>query len=332
MKSFLKNIITGKNGAVVLMYHRISEGHSDPWDLCVSADLFDEHISKLKEKYHIIPMFRLAERLSQKLTLENFISITFDDGYLDNFEQAKCILEKHNVPATFFITGKYSRAYKKFWWDELEQLILHTPTLPDSVNITLNNKTITLLLGDARELTDLVTQQNKGWRYGDAFHNSRIKLYYELWSELKTMTMEEQQTALKRIKDWAGTHIVATPPLMNEEQIRQLSASGLFEIGGHTVNHPALGTLPPAEQLKEIKSNWEELQNISSSVTGLAYPYGHYNEQTPSLTKSSGYKYAVTTEERKVTHKDSPFEIPRFQVKNISADELLISIDHWKRH
>lgn len=331
MLSILRKLLDRDQKAVVLMYHRVSDIAQDPWDMCVGSTNFADQIRKLKDHFDIIPMYRLAERLIKKESLKNLVAITFDDGYLDNYQNAKPILEKDRVPATFYLTTKFKNE-KKYWWDELEQIILNTPVLPEAASIALPGKQITLLLGDSRELDGVVRKQNEFWRYGRTLNNSRLKLYYECWEVIKTLSIENQQLAMQTIRNWAGVTNAPTPALMNEHQVREMSDSSLFEIGAHTINHPALGSLTSNAQQEEISGSKKILENtVSQTLTGFAYPYGHYNEQTPVLTKSSGFSYAVTTEERPLTPGNSAFEIPRFQVRNVSGDQLIDSIKHWKK-
>lgn len=333
MISAIKKFIRRKTpGAVVMMYHRIVDHEQDPWNLCVSPANFSDQLQKLSTEFDVIPMYRLAERLQRKEPLKNLLAITFDDGYLDNYENGKPILEKYKMPATFYLTTKFNTG-GKYWWDELEQLILNSPVLPNAATFNLLGKTITLLLGDSKILNESVARQNASWRYGMPLSNSRLKLYYECWDTIKRLNIEDQRLALQEIKNWAGISVVSTPPLMSEQHIRTLAVSSLFEIGGHTVNHPALGTLSSNQQHQEIEGCKKGLENtVSQTLTGLAYPYGHYNEQTPVLTKNCGFKYAVTTEEKIVTHKDSIYEIPRFQAKNMNGDSLMQEIRQWRKN
>ncbi|MEF1289225.1 polysaccharide deacetylase family protein [Vibrio sp. M260118] len=70
-------------------------------------------------------------------------------------------------------------------------------------------------------------------------------------------------------------------PLMNENELKALSDSGLVEIGGHTVSHPHLNTLTPKEQETEIKKNKKELEDLlNKPLTSFAYPYGSLDAST----------------------------------------------------
>ena len=63
------------------------------------------------------------------------VCITFDDGYLDNLEVAKPLLEKHGLPCLFFIATGYIGKVREFWWDELEQYFLCKHELPKNISI-----------------------------------------------------------------------------------------------------------------------------------------------------------------------------------------------------
>jgi peptidoglycan/xylan/chitin deacetylase (PgdA/CDA1 family)/UDP-N-acetylglucosamine:LPS N-acetylglucosamine transferase len=75
--------------------------------------------------------------------------------------------------------------------------------------------------------------------------------------------------------------------LMSREQLKEMSNSGLVEVGGHTLTHPKLSQLDEVQQRHEIKANKEELETLlGKSLTSLAYPYGDHNEDTKRISKS----------------------------------------------
>src|SRR5262249_5349659 len=52
---------------------------------------------------------------------------TFDDGYTDNLTHALPILERHNVPATIFVTTDMPDHRLKLWWYAFEYVLKARP-------------------------------------------------------------------------------------------------------------------------------------------------------------------------------------------------------------
>lgn len=84
---------------VILLYHSV--GNIAPFSIPTRD--FEQHVAYLRENFHIILLRTLPEMLAQAATGDSIACITFDDGLLDNYEQALPILEKHGVKASFFI-------------------------------------------------------------------------------------------------------------------------------------------------------------------------------------------------------------------------------------
>lgn len=333
MRSLLKNIFGNrKKGALILMYHRIASARIDPWDLCVTPEYFEEQVRYIRDNFQVVTMHDLTARARTKQSLQNYIAITFDDGYRDNFTAAKPILEKYNVPATFYLTTRFTAEKKSFWWDELEQLILATPILPEKINLRIGQEVFTSDLGPSHILSDTAEKEINAWHYGHPLYNARLKLFYDLWAAIRTVAIAEQQRVMQALQAWVHTAI-SLPALMDEAQVKELSNTSLFEIGAHTVNHPALGHLSPEEQRYEIDESRSVLQSIiNKPITGFAYPYGDRNEHTPGITQKLGFDYAVSTREGNVIHGGHLYDLPRYQVKNIRGKEFSTVLHSWQQN
>jgi len=97
-------------------------------------------------------------------------------------------------------------------------------------------------------------------------------------------------------------HLPSQPPqgcgdaYLTWDQVRTLDRSGLVTIGGHTLDHPNLAGLPPAEQQHEIADSKAEIeQQLGHPIHDFAYPYGAYSDTTIQLVREAGYDTAVTT-------------------------------------
>src|SRR5690242_15659311 len=79
-------------GALILLYHRVYSPNRDPQLLCVSPENFRTHLEILRKKATIVSMRQLSRCLTAGSIPRRSVVITFDDGYRDNFEQAKPLL------------------------------------------------------------------------------------------------------------------------------------------------------------------------------------------------------------------------------------------------
>ena len=90
----------------ILCYHSINDQNSFEADP-LSPDLFEVHLCHLYNNYKVISLHEALGFIELGYCdVENPVVITFDDGYLDNYEVAFPLLKKYQAPATIFlVTG-----------------------------------------------------------------------------------------------------------------------------------------------------------------------------------------------------------------------------------
>jgi len=105
---------------------------------------------------------------------------------------------------------------------------------------------------------------------------------------------------LKKYQAKAVAYIVSgfldKPNYMFTWQLKEITKSGLVEIGAHTLDHATLKgiTLEVAKtEIEESKKALEKLLNIS--IVSFAYPNGQFDDQSAKLVERAGFKSAVTT-------------------------------------
>lgn len=91
---------SARDRVAVLVYHRVSDRYRD--NMTCGVEAFDRHMAYLADHHHVVPLSRLLEG-PLPAGEGPVVAITFDDGYLDNYEIAAPILARHGLTATFFV-------------------------------------------------------------------------------------------------------------------------------------------------------------------------------------------------------------------------------------
>jgi peptidoglycan/xylan/chitin deacetylase (PgdA/CDA1 family) len=319
--------------ALVLMYHRITELESDVWDIAVSPAHFEEQLQVLKKWGKVVPLQALAEGIRAGTLQKGSVAITFDDGYADNFLTAKPLLEKYALPATFFITSCNLGQAAEFWWDELEHLILYTPTLPGALVLEIAGTAHSFGLENEETLPDVLRQAHLSWKGTEQEPPSqRARVYLQVWALMRALPHTQQQAILHVLRTWAGLTKSPRPSYrsMTPDQVRELSRNPLFSIGIHTLTHPALALHSAEFQEHEIITNQQLLSQLTGNKTNLlAYPFGNYNHHTLAIAAKARLLAAVTTEEHVVKSNTDPYRLGRFQVKNWPGHQFEEQLQRW---
>lgn len=137
---------------------------------------------------------------------------------------------------------------------------------------------------------------------------------------------------MEALRDWSGGPSPARSShrTLRPEELLELEAAGLVEIGAHTVTHPALSRLPVDAQRREVEvcaSTLEEM--LGRRPSSFAYPYGDFSAETEALVREAGFKDATTTAGAAVAPSCDPMHLPRIQVENWDGDEFESRLSSW---
>ena len=314
------------------MYHRISEPDLDPWGLSVSPDHFAEQLEVINKYFYPLGMQEFLGYLQRGRVPNRSIVVTFDDGYVDNLHHAKPLLERSDVPATIFLVTEAIVEERNFWWDELEWALLQPGTLPDWLELRVNDSKYEWQLGDARRYSLQDRQKDRQRRPWDALPGTRLAFFYLIWQRLLELSKLERLEALVAIRAWAGA---SNDPrrrdrALSKDEVKVLGEGGLIELGAHTMTHPSLKVLSTSQQMEEISGSRAQLENIiGHPVISFSYPHGEYSVETIELVKRAGFQGASTTNFKCVMSGADPFQLPRFQIDDWSGEEFLRRLARW---
>lgn len=103
------------NNGGMLCYHNIEIDDSGLFET-ISPELFEEHLTLISKNFTVISFSEYIHILNSNdpNKIKNKVVITFDDGYLDNYTNARLILKKYKLPAIFFINSNFIKNKIKF--------------------------------------------------------------------------------------------------------------------------------------------------------------------------------------------------------------------------
>lgn len=294
-------------GAVILMYHRVIKLAADPMRLTVAPAQFGQQMDYIQRSCTPLRLSELAAALQQHRLPRRAVAVTFDDGYIDNFNEVLPILQARRVPATIFAVSSKIDTLQELWWDDLERILLCTPRLPAQLSLE-------------------ICGQRHAW--STETPEDRHHVYREAHSLLRPLTVEERRKTLETLRSWAGLEEAGRSEyrMMNSCELREAVNSGVIDIGGHTVNHPSLAALALDAQRSEIVESRKQLtQILGQAPTTFAYPYGtlqDFTSETARLVREAGFDAAVTTRHGSVEAGDDLFQLRRMAVHNWDVPEF----------
>lgn len=322
--------------ALILLYHRIAEPHSDPYGLCVAPSQFDEHLRAIRAVGHPMHLHELARAVSSGTVPDKAIAVTFDDGYLDNADAALPLLDTHDVPATIFATTGPGGRQREFWWDELERVFFGARPCSTALECRLGEKVHRWEFGDDESRTQDLGGRHDGWRLFEAepptpYHAA----FREAYVLLNPLPESERTTALTQLSQSVGidtSDVRAERRTMTPQQMATVDASGLVRIEAHTVHHPSLPSQTPAVQHEEMRSSKHTLEDwLGRQVTGFAYPYGHVDAQAVAAARETGFDYACACTYRSAWPRSDHLMLPRIEVPACDGDTLT-ELLQWQLH
>jgi peptidoglycan/xylan/chitin deacetylase (PgdA/CDA1 family) len=258
---------------LILTYHRVLPARDPLLPGEPTASDFSDQLDAVARACTVLPLAEAVRRLRDGTLPKGALSISFDDGYLNNYTLALPILRSHGMTATFFIATKF-----------IDQ------------GLMWNDRVIEAVRGCPTSSLDL-----RHWGLGEyaiETAEARRAALDVILGKLKYLP--DAQRALT--VDAICLHINVPLPkrlMMGASELRALRGAGM-EIGAHTVNHPILASLSLKEAEREIGESQQHLKAITGEEVALfAYPNGKpgrdFGPEHTECLRRLGFLAAVTT-------------------------------------
>jgi len=303
--------------AAILCYHSIAvdrEGQDDYISkaITVDANLFDEHMRMLREKYNPVTLDDIADWMAARKKLPTrSVAVTFDDGFEDNYTVAAPIMEKYGIFGTFYLTAGAVRKNELPWFCRTTYLF-HEAKRRNMV------------------LTD--TKLQRTWNLGNPDENREAFVHYS--NPCATESDRIQEEHVERLENWFGFKLDLSqgPRMMSFAEARELRQRGHI-VGNHSFTHDNIGHVPPEALHHEIVEANEMLeQELGGKPEHFSYPHPcfspQWSEQSLAVTKQLGFKTAVLTDHGVVTKASNPLLLHRVIPGNEDADAFCWRLDN----
>jgi peptidoglycan/xylan/chitin deacetylase (PgdA/CDA1 family) len=277
-------LLRGRCGGdgVILTLHRVRPERPDAFQpnraLEITPEFLDSFIAGLRDHgLDFISLDELHRRLRGETAGGRFVCLTFDDGYRDNLQWAYPILRRHQVPFAIFVASDFADRRGHLWWCTLETAIAA-------------NDHVTIEMAGERRTFACRTPAAK-----DAAARAIHRALCALPSEGEVRAAVDDLAARMAID--TAAHCAAA--CMDWTELAAMAADPLVTIGAHTVTHPRLGKLAPADAWREMEGGEARIEHmLGIRPAHFAYPFGDAAAAGPrefAFAAELGFKNGSTT-------------------------------------
>jgi peptidoglycan/xylan/chitin deacetylase (PgdA/CDA1 family) len=284
----------------ILRYHSVQEDparfeHSIGAAIIHTSRCFSEQMELLARRYNPVTLDDVLLFLrGEKRLPRRAVAVTFDDGFLDNFEVAAPIMNRLGIPGTFYVTVAAIAAERPLWFCRLRHAF--GMTRGARFQIAGDDRVHDLELPQGRRSGFLAASATCATRSGPAL--------------AETIRSIEEALCVEPLAN-AGL-------MMSWDQVRALCRSG-HPVGSHTLTHPNLAQIPESEADHELRESRRILEShIGKEVIHVSYPNSilkpYWTTKTCEIAARAGYLTAVTSESGGVAARDLPLSLRRVAV------------------
>lgn len=270
----------------ILMYHRVlPDGHSAlSWvqpGMYVRQETFERQLRLLKREFEVVSFADVLALWEDGRWDDRaqYCTITFDDGWLDNFQYAWPLLRHYGVPATVFLPTSWIGSTDWFWPDRIGFLLCAVHRSGDDQKW--------------REVCALLRRAGLGGASGGG---AAKELAEQVILAMKDRSLCDIQALIEAIQAATKITVPNERVLINWAEAREMSREGVA-FGSHACTHNLLPQLSVQACAGELRESAMALAGQGlNTVKVFCYPNGSYNGVIVEQVAQAGYQAAVTTQ------------------------------------
>jgi peptidoglycan/xylan/chitin deacetylase (PgdA/CDA1 family) len=261
---------------------------------------FECALEFLRQHYTFVDLDGWLRALESPQASKPALLLTFDDAYASVARVALPICRRLSIPAVMFLNASFV----------------------DNRALSLDNLICYVVNTFGLELVETTAGR-------------RFRELASVYSEyLPDLDAEGRRNFARRLAQHGEIDVAGVlrdfSPYMRRDEVLELVNAG-FEIGNHTLTHPHLRGLTPAECLFEIEGNKRKLEEMTGQeIRTFSVPYGAREDShsaSMSAIKNSGHQNAFLVEGRLNSSADDPFQLMRVSLKSVSSAAIFAEIE-----
>lgn len=277
----------GSNALLILMYHRVLTKNDLDSKLVedgiyVEREVFEKQVAFLKKHFRIINFRDLSNiKDTTRRSGKPLCIITFDDGWVDNYQNAFEILKNNQVTATIFLCTDFIGTERRFWFDILYRMILQNAQ-SQNFFIELRNafKKVNVTFPEYLNISSEKDEKE--------FAKQCLSLAKEVEGKELLSIVDELEKKFKLSRQ--------DRTVLNDSEIREMLKDGV-EFGSHGHQHLILNKLSNDDARFDISRSKQILEErLGVKPLAFAYPNGGYSSEVVEMVRDSGFQFAVTTQ------------------------------------
>src|SRR6185312_4253733 len=292
--------------ATILCLHRVSDEESITFPPFKIKD-FEQLLQYIDKHYHVATIDTLSKINNSKPAL----ILSFDDGFLDFYDNALPLLKKYGFPCNLNVVTQCLDNNFQIWTQRQNNLLQEIFIRKHNFVLDLGSKQINI----------------------DSFHSQNI---IEKNLELFRFLFSKDEIFVAQFLNEAESKMpfkIPATPMMSWNNLKDALEKYDIELGSHSASHITLSNIRDKEKLvAEINDSKILIEkHTDRKVNIFAFPNGNYNEEVLRQCRLAGYKHVLTVDEQLIKKENvNEFKLPRLLIPYQNYHENLLKVENFQ--
>ena len=301
----------------IITFHRVLTEHQRQQyplpGLAVTPDELDAHLKFLTRHFQCLSLNAALDRWDQDRNAGlPLLAVTFDDGQLDNHQNALPVLERNGVTASFYVPSLVLENPAPLWHDAMAAWVawLTDPLSGQSMPADPSRRAAA---------GALLAELQPGGEHQRLAGHTAVEAALEVTKQWSPSRREAWLLRAEAVLPRTVRH--GWDGFMSVGQMKDLVARG-HEIGSHSHSHALLPQCTDEELRDEIEGSRQRLEAaLGTPITTFCYPNGSTDLRSVALVREAGYRAAVTTQWGSNARADDRYLLQRFNMNAKHAED-----------